>query len=439
MSIVSPVPAAQRARFRRYRWLIYSVLVISYMLVFFHRMAPAAVASELMRAFSTSGAALGSLAATYYYVYTAMQLPSGVLADTLGPRISVTVGSLVAGGGSILFGLAPSFELASAGRFLVGLGVSVIFVGLMRSNAVWFSERQYGRISGLTLLLGNLGSILAAAPLAWALGLFSWREIFVGIGLLSLAMALVTWLAVRNRPAEVGLPSVRELEGLAPHPPAEQHWLAALREVLGNRRVWPGFWVNLGITGNLFSFVGLWGVPLLQDVHALSKRDASLYTTVSLVGFAVGSLAMGWWSDHLGTRRPVIVAAAALSVLGWSLLLLAPWTPGWSGLLLYGWLGLFAGGFVVTYAAAKEVCRPSSAGMAIALVNTGLFFGAAVMQPGFGWMLDLTWGGELVDGLRRYAWNDYRNGLYLSLGFAGLALVAALRVTETHCRYRPPV
>lgn len=82
----------------------------------------------------------------------------------------------------------------------------------------------------------------------------------------------------------------------------------------------------------------------------------------------------------------------------------------------------------------KEVCVPRSAGMAIALVNTGLFLGAAIMQPAFGSALGLTWDGDLVEGLRRYAWADYRNGLWLSLGLAVLAVMAALRVRETHCR-----
>lgn len=62
-----------------------------------------------MRAFGTTGAALGSLAAVYYYIYTAMQIPAGVLADTLGARVSVTLGNLVSGAGSILFGLAATF------------------------------------------------------------------------------------------------------------------------------------------------------------------------------------------------------------------------------------------------------------------------------------------------------------------------------------------
>ena len=112
-----------------------------------------------------------------------------MLADTLGARIGVALGCLVAGGGSILFGIADTFEIASLGRFLVGLGVSVVFVGLMRSNTQWFSDRNYGLISGMTLLLGNLGSILAAGPLALLLDATSWRTVFVGIGAVSLGIA----------------------------------------------------------------------------------------------------------------------------------------------------------------------------------------------------------------------------------------------------------
>jgi sugar phosphate permease len=436
--MTTPVPVRlsveEQRRFTRARWTVYTLLIVAYMLVFFHRMAPGAVAAELMQTFLTTGAALGSLAATYYYVYTAMQIPSGVLADTLGPRLSVTVGSLVAGAGSLVFGLAPDFATATVGRFLVGLGVSVVFVGLMRSNAVWFSEHFYGRISGITVLLGNLGAILAAAPLAMMLDIMTWRQVFAAIGILSLIMAVTTWVFVRNRPEDVGFPSVREMEGLAPHPPHDRHWLHAQWEVFRNLSAWPGFWVNFGVTGNLFSFAGLWGIPLMRDLFSLEKTAASTYTTASLAGFAVGCLAMGWISDHLGRRKPVIVGAALLSVLSWLGFALLPWGPGWSGYGLYTLVGFVAGGFVVTYAAAKEVCRPASAGMAIALVNTGLFLGAAIMQPAFGWVLDLNWDGRLVEGMRVYSTADYRNGLWLSVGFAVLALIASLRIRETHCR-----
>ncbi|NEV64289.1 MFS transporter [Thiorhodococcus minor] len=428
------VDPAVRQRFQRLRWTIYAILVLAYMMVFFHRMAPGVVSAELMASFQTSGAALGSLAAMYYYIYTAMQIPSGVLADTLGSRISVTVGCLVAGLGSILFGMAETFETASIGRFLVGLGVSVVFVGLMRSNTQWFSERYYGAISGLTLLLGNVGSILAAGPLALVLKTTSWRSVFVGIGLLSLAVAVITAIVVRSKPQDAGLPSVQELDGLPPHPPREHHWLRELRGVMTTPTVWPSFFVMFGVTGSLFAFAGLWGVPLMRDGFGLDRTQASLYTTAALAGFAVGCLALGYLSDHIGRRKAVMVGASAVSVAVWLGLILLPWGPGWTGLMLYALLGLAAGGFVVGYAAAKEVVRPGVAGMAIALVNTGLFLGAAIMQPAFGWSMDLTWDGTMTGDVRLYALSDFRNGLWLSAGFALIGLIGALFVRETGCR-----
>jgi sugar phosphate permease len=423
------LPADRYARFNRVRWTIYAILAVSYMMAFFHRMAPGVVAGDLMQAFNTTGAALGSLAAMYYYVYTAMQIPAGVLADTLGPRISAGVGSLVAGLGSILFGLAPDFATASAGRLLVGLGVSVVFVGLMRSNTVWFSERRYGLVSGLTLFLGNLGSILAAGPLAALLGWYSWRAVFVAAGLLSILLAALTFWKVRNRPEEAGFPPVHPHAGAA-----RRHWLAELKAVLANRAVWPGFWVNFGITGGLLAFAGLWGVPLMRDVHGLSRAEASLYTTAALAGFAVAALFAGALSDRIGRRKPVILGAGLLSCLSWLGLVALPWGAGWSGLLLYTALGLSAGGFVVGYAAAKEVVPTANAGMAIALVNTGLFLGAAILQPLFGWVADLSWDGRLVDGVRVYGWTGYRNGLAVSTAFAAMAVLAATRIRETGCR-----
>jgi MFS family permease len=78
------------------------------------------------------------------------------------------VGRLIAGVGAILFGLAPSFELAFLGRTLVGLGVSVTFIAMLKLLAIGFEERRFATLTGLCMLIGNLGSILAGAPLAWA-------------------------------------------------------------------------------------------------------------------------------------------------------------------------------------------------------------------------------------------------------------------------------
>ncbi|HLF23365.1 MAG TPA: MFS transporter, partial [Burkholderiales bacterium] len=345
-------------RFHRVRLLIYSVLAVSYMLVFFHRIAPGVVATDLMRAFDTTGAALGSLAAIYFYVYAAMQIPAGVLADTLGVRRAGAVGALLAGIGSIVFALAPNFATAAAGRFLVGLGVSVVFVGFMRANADWWSERRYGFISGLTVFLGNVGAILAASPLAVLLAHASWRTIFIVIGVFSILIAALTHLLVRDRPEHMGFPSLREMEGQPAHAPRSKHWWHDLLEVLRNREIWPGFFVSAGLGGGALALVGLWGVPLLIDVHGLPRAQASLYPTLMLATFAVGCLVFGVASDRLGRRKPVLMTACFATALTWLALVALHWSPGWSGLTLFGLLGFWTGGFIVTFGAAKEVVPP---------------------------------------------------------------------------------
>jgi len=421
------------ARFERIRWTIYGILIAAYMLAFFHRFAPAVVSAELAQSFGISAAALGSLAAMYFYIYTAMQIPAGVLADTLGARFAVTLGNIVAGAGSVVFGLAESFASASLGRFLVGLGVSVVFVGLMKSNTVWFSEKRYGTISGLTLLLGNLGAIAATGPMALVLLHMEWRTLFVLLGIVAIGLGALSWLLVRDRPEDLGFPSVREMEGAPAHPPRDRHWFHDLRVVLANRRLWPGFAYDFGMTGSLFGMLGLWAVPLLRDVHGLTRGEASIYTTVATAAFALGCLGAGSLSDRMGRRVPLLRAGALIYLSAALGLLLLPWTPGFPALLLFALLGLSAGSFVIAYAHAKEVTAPAFSGMAIALVNTGLFLGTALFQPLFGWAMDQGWDGRLANGVPVYAAADYDRGLWLLAGFALLAAVASRFLVETRC------
>ena len=422
------------AHFIRLRWIIYSILAAAYILVFFHRIAPAVVSADLMQAFGASGAALGSLAAMYYYIYTVMQIPAGVLADTLGARVSVTIGNLVSGLGSIIFGMADSLAMASVGRALVGLGVSVVFVGLMKSNTQWFRDRDYGFISGLTLLLGNVGAILAAGPLATILTLLSWRTVFIALGIIALGLAALSWFKVRNTPQEAGFPSIREMEGHANHQARQQHWLYDLWSVVWTVKTWPGFWVNLGMPGTMFTFISLWAVPFLRDVHGLERASASLYTSLTLAGFAMGAVFNGWFSDRLGRRKPLIILGTVTYAALWLYMTYGHWTPGALGMAWFVLMGFSCGTFVLTYALAKEVMAPALSGMSIALVNTGMFLGAAIMQPLFGWIMDQRWDGKLVEGVRIYSSANYQSGFFMLLAAISLAVVAALLFYETRCR-----
>ncbi|MBU0970153.1 MAG: MFS transporter [Proteobacteria bacterium] len=417
-------------RFELARWSIFTILILTYILVYFHRMAPGVVSQFLMADFKISGTRLGALSAIYFAIYALMQIPSGVIADTLGTRTSIIAGNLVAGSGSILFGMATSFEMACAGRFLVGLGVSVVFISIMKNNSVWFHEKVFGIMSGLTLFFGNLGAVMAASPLAYALTIFHWRTVFMGIGVLSLGLGLVGFLLVRNTPREMGFdPPNTDTYKLQ-----TKHWLLNLGDVVTNLRVWPGFWVQLGMIGSSYAFMGLWGMPYLRDVHGLSRAVAADHMTIQLFSFAVGALFWGWVSDKIGKRKPFLLLAAAAYVLSWFMLMYLTWTPGIEGFIIFGFMGFCASGFVITFAAAKEIVHPQLSGMGVSVVNTGCFIGTALAQPLLGYIADLTWDGTLADGVRIYSAADYHNGFLAMVLFSIIALAAAFRLRETHCR-----
>ncbi len=421
----------QKSRFELARWSIFAILILTYILVYFHRMAPGVVSEFLMADFKTSGTKLGALSAIYFAVYTVMQIPSGVIADTLGTRTSIVAGNFVAGLGSILFGMATGFEMACAGRFLVGLGVSVVFISIMKNNSVWFHEKVFGMMSGLTLLIGNLGAVMAAGPLAQVLTVFAWRTVFLGIGALSLCLALAGFFMVKNRPEEMGFAPPNTYGQSSP---LATHWLANLKDVVMTLKVWPGFWVQLGMIGSSYAFMGLWGMPFLRDVHGLSRAFAADHMTVTLLSFALGALFWGWLSDKAGRRKPFLLTGAAAYALSWALLMYLPWTPGASGFIVFAFMGFTGSAFVITFAAAKEIVHPQLSGMGVSVVNTGCFIGTAITQPLFGYIADQTWDGAMTGGVRIYAAADYQNGFVLMLFFSLLALAAAFRVRETYCR-----
>lgn len=402
------------------RRLIFGTVLASFVLAFFHRIAPAAIASELARDLALNATLLGTLAATYFYVYTLLQVPVGVLADTLGPRKLISSGSIVAGAGSLLFALAPSFEIAAVGRTLVGIGVSVAFIAVLKISADWFPANRFATLSGATMLAGNLGAVIAGAPLAWIVTHTSWRTVFVALAVLSTMLAIISWWIVRDTPQARGFAPVN---ASAAKTNKTLHWTRALAGVVRNRATWPGFFVNAGIGGSFLAFAGLWAVPWLQHAYQMSRVTAAQHASALLIGVAFGSLAIGMLSDRLGSRRAVMRTFALLYVASWLPLILRVDWPVAATIAWFLFMGLLIPGFTLSWTIAKEVNRPEHSGIATSVVNVGIFFGAGVLQPAVGWVIDR---GHSAGDINS-AWQQ---GLLLMFAAAALGGLMTFLVTD---------
>jgi MFS family permease len=413
-------------------WLVWGLGAAFYFIGFYHRVAPAVITNQLMADFNIGAAALGNLSAFYFYSYVLMQIPTGILADTWGPRKLLTAGALITAAGTLLFASAPSIVPANLGRLLIGGAVGVSYVATLRLAACWFDSRFYAALSGLALLCGVLGAVSAGVPLHFLVIRFGWRAVMLAAAALLFLTGAATWWIVRDDPSEKGYRSFAPSEIRAAVSAATLR--RDLMAVFRCRNIRLLFLVGCGLTGPVVTFTGLWGVPYFTTHYAMSIPTASAITSTMLVCFAAGAMLLGLLSDRIGRRKPVILAGAITALLAWLPILLIPNLPFWLLISMVVTAGLSAGSSILCFAFVKESVPVRFAGTVSGVQNMGAMLGSMILPPAIGWALDLGWHGAMAGGVRIYDLAAYRSGFLLILAFSVLSVLLVGFTAETRCR-----
>jgi sugar phosphate permease len=377
--------------FAKYRYLIFAILGAAYVLVYFHRLAPAVVAVDMMTDLKTGGALMGILSSAYFYPYGLMQIPAGLLSDSWGPRRSIVVFFIIGAAGSIALGFAHTVGAAIAARVVVGLGVAMVFIPTLKILTHWFESEQFVRMSGLFMSLGGIGAYSASTPLALLSDAIGWRGSMMVIGLLTLGISLLVWLVVRDTPEQSGF------QPLHNHPKETRGerqidlWRGILIVLRSGGRFWPAAMCTFFTSMVSMSFAGLWGGPFLMHVYGMSRARAGAVLSAMAIGIIVGAPFMGWLSDRvLHSRKKVLMLGQLVS-----LCIFAPiafFTGNFSEVQLYIWCfaySFFTSTFVIAgYSTIKDSFPIQISGTSMGVVNIFPFAGAALGQPLIGWYLD---------------------------------------------------
>jgi MFS family permease len=389
---------------------------------FVQRVSPSVMTNELMRDFSVGGAALGSLSAFYFYAYASIQLPVGMLTDRYGPRKLMSFAAGLCAVASVGFALSDSLLTASIGRALIGGTVAFGFVGTLAIAGYWFKPARYAMLAGLLQSVGMSGGIFGQAPLRQVVESIGWRGTMTALGLFALLLSILLFALVPHRTSEQKYVELKAgiLDGLKAVAANAQTWLCAL--------------IGFGMAAIMLGFGALWGVPWLSNVHGYSTVEAAGVISMLFVGWAIFSPLVGWVSDKVGRRNPILTGGAIISLLAFSVVIFR--TPENTALLMGMIFLTGVGGCAMTvcFSSVKELNSLEYRSTGLGLMNMCVVGAGAVMQPMIGWLLDMNWAGTIVDGARVYTESAYTLAFVSLLVVNIVALIGSLLLRETRCK-----
>ena len=268
------------------------------------QVSPSVMTKQLMRDFSIDAAALGWMASVYFYSYTLMQIPAGLLFDRFGPRTLLTAASFFCAFGILFFSLTKSIYPAAIGRFLMGIGSSFAFIGVLVVASRWFDKKYFPVFVGITQFLASIGAIAGEVPLAKAVQTFGWRDLMWTLMILGFVLGGIYILFLRDHPRH-------EFEDGSS---SEHSILSHLYKVMKKGQSWfCGIYAFTG-WGPMIMFAALWGVPYLSTRFHLSAYHAAFGTMMMWLGGGISSPFIGYLSSKLKMRKPILCVGSAIRV-----------------------------------------------------------------------------------------------------------------------------
>ncbi|MHC5796093.1 MFS transporter [Lacisediminihabitans sp. FW035] len=417
----------------RRSWLIWGVAVFAYIVAVMQRTSLGVSGIEAAHRFDVSASVLSSLAVVQLMVYAALQIPTGVLLDRVGPKVLIAAGAVLMLAGQLTLAIAPSIGVAILGRILVGAGDALTFISVIRLLASWFRGRLLPQVSQWTGNIGQLGQVLSAIPLSLLLHRFGWTPAFLSAAALSLLAAVLVVVLLAN-----GQPTTRIPDAAAAD--RATSWTAALRQLresLARPGTQLGFWSHFVTqsSGTVFSL--LWGFPLLTAGLGYSPATASGLLTLIVAAGVVSGPILGILTARYPMRRSnLVIGIVTMIGITWTVVLAWPGHPPfWLVVTLVVVLGIGGPGSLIGFDFARTFNPMRSLGSANGVVNVGGFLASFVMMYLIGLALDLQNAARISGGAASdvFSWDSFRIALlvqYLVIGTGMAFLVRARRRTR---------
>ncbi len=443
-----------------WRYRVFAITWLGYAGFYLCRKNFAVAKNALDDTFGFTNMQLSYVWTGYLAMYALGQFVNGFLGDVKGPRFMVTLGLCTSAAMNFFCGFGETIGLFAILMGINGYAQATGWPGLVKCMGNWFIIRERGRVMGwwgtcfavggmiatlyATFLFSTYWEMIAHVPLSEIEDsqiqqypeavAQAWKIIFWGPAATLLLIALLFLILVRNRPADVGLNTLDEFDGLEDHRDEDvkaetarvlsqeeekAEFRVALKNVFSSRTVWIYCAVYFCMKFIRYGMLS-WLPKYAKDELAYDFSSAGYLSVGFELAAPLGVLFCGYVSDKLFNARRTPICSIMLACLFIACLAqakIAYWSMGWY------FLGLCAIGFTIfgpdalmSGPAAQDFGSARAAGMCAGLINGVGSIGAMLQEPLIGWA---------TTTYKETAWS------WLFYVFAGLALIATVAITFT--------
>ena len=397
-----------------------------YVYEFFLRVAPGALTHELMRDMGLNAFTLGLMNACFFYAYTPLQIPAGLICDAIGPKRALTWAVAVCGLATIIFSLSSFAWQGALARFFMGAASSLAFIGPLALASKWLPEKHFAMAAGAVQLMGALGALCGGGPIAAISDTYGWRHAILGVGIIGLIIMIIFKMFLQDSPS--GVVESKNFKAMV-----SKTW-GELIEFCRNKQVWAIGIASLSCWAPMAIFAELWGGPFLATSYHISTVSASSSISWVWIAVAIGSPLGGWWSDRIGSR---CIPLAVFFSIGFVASIILVYCHFNNMILLNITLflfGLTSAAQPITFGLISDIAPKKIIATAVGFNNMCVIAGATILQPLVGYLLEKNWHHKIVDNAPYYEFSNYQHALILLPIVSLLGLFAAkFLIKETNC------
>jgi len=379
-------------RYERWRWQTFAITWLIYACFYLTRQSfsVAKVAIPMDPSVTLTRDDFGLIDSTYLTVYMLGQFFFGPLGDRFGPRRILLFGLGLSVAAAVGFGLSTALMAFLLFSALQGMAQSTGWSGTNKAMSSWFSVNERGRVLGWWCTHYTVGPAVALPFAGWMMQHYGhttsggeivpyWPAAFFGPAAVLTGVLLLTWVLLRNKPEDVGLPSIEvyhdDLKPLSEEDKAivkeaEGSW-ELIAAVLGSARIWALAVAYFSVKLVRYVFI-FWGPKYAAETLHSDAFASSIVAAAMPIGGLVGVIAAGYISDKLfqSRRAPAaiisLLACAAVMSIG-LIQLQNPWIM--AAFFFLSGAFLFGPDSMISSTASIDFGTRRGAGTAVGFVN----------------------------------------------------------------------